>query len=63
MSDQPIDTTNKFLVASQGDDIVFLRPLPQRISTADALVLAAYIVAMNGDEDEWLKVYNAVCEI
>lgn len=41
-----IDITNKFLVALQGRDVVCLRPIPQRLSTPDALLLAAYLVAM-----------------
>jgi hypothetical protein len=55
-----IDTTNKFLVSTGGDDIVFLRPLPQRMSYDDALLLAAYIVAIVADSDKWEAVLTAV---
>lgn len=57
-----IDTTNKFLVSSGGADgsIVFLRPLPQRLSQDDALLLAAYLVAMVADSDKWEAVLTAV---
>ena len=55
-----IDTTNKFLVSSGGDDIVFLRPLPQRLNYDDALLLAAYIVAMVADSDRWEATLTAV---
>jgi len=41
-----IDTFNKFLVAAGGDNIVFLKPVPQNISGDDALLLAAYLVSM-----------------
>lgn len=41
-----IDTTNKFMVAVQGDDVVMLKPLPPRMSPDDALLLAAYLVAL-----------------
>lgn len=41
-----IDTTNRFMVASQGDELVILNP-PRRLSADDALLLlAAYLVAM-----------------
>lgn len=55
-----IDTTNKFLVASQGDDFVFLRPVPQKLSKDDALLLAAYLVAMTADDARWDRVLTAV---
>lgn len=47
----PIDTTNKFLIGVQGDEIVALRPLPQRFSVEDALLLAAYLVALAEGSD------------
>lgn len=37
---------NKFLVASQGDNLVFMRPLPQKLSYDDALLLAAWLKVM-----------------
>lgn len=55
-----IDTTNKFLVSSSNSDVVFLRPLPQRLSEDDALLLAAYIVAMVADSDKWEATLSAV---
>ena len=55
-----IDTTNRFLVSMAGRDIVFLRPLPQRLSEDDALLLAAYLVAMIADSDKWEAVLTAV---
>ena len=60
MSDTEIDTTNKFLVSSQGDNIVFIRPVPQRISQQDALLLAAYLVSMVCNEDQWQATLQAV---
>ena len=59
MADE-IDTTNKFFVASDGRGIVFLRPLPQRLGHDDALLLAAYLVAMVADSDRWERVLKAV---
>ena len=57
----PIDTFNKFLVGVRGDDFVFLQPLMlQRLSKADALLLAAFIVAINDDDEEWQRVLTAV---
>lgn len=55
-----IDSMNKFLVGGAGDDIIFFRPLPQRLRPEDALLLAAWIVAIVGDEDEFLRVLHAV---
>lgn len=60
MNDDKIDTTNKFLVAGSGNDIVFLRPVPSRISHQDALLLAAYLVAMAGDDEQWERTLKAV---
>lgn len=57
-----INTVNKFMIGTQGDSYLFLRPVPQRISKDDALVLAAYIVAMNCNEEEWQAVYQAVLD-
>ena len=58
----PIDTTNKFLVSMGGDNVItFLRPLPQRISRIDALLLAAYLVTMAANtEEDWEKIRMAV---
>lgn len=60
----PVDTMNKFLVSRAGGDpgdFVFLRPIPQRISQADAYLLAAFLVAMSDDDDEFKRVLQAVC--
>lgn len=48
-----IDTFNKFFVGMQGDDLHFLKPVPLRISKPDALLLAAYLVAMGDDNGEF----------
>lgn len=48
-----IDTFNKFFVGAQGEQITFLKRLPQQISKADALLLAAYLVAMADDNGEF----------
>lgn len=55
-----IDTTNKFLVGAQGGNLVFLRPVPLRLSHQDALVLAAYLVGMVGDDEQWERTLKAV---
>jgi hypothetical protein len=62
MNDGPIDVTNKFLIAKRGDEeFVFLRPLPQQLSEDDALLVAAYIVAMCSDKERWKAILQAVC--
>lgn len=58
-----IDTTNKFMVASQGGNFVFLKPLPRTMSEDDALNLAAYLVAMTGDTEKWQRMLDAVCNV
>lgn len=47
MPNAKIDTFNKFFVAMQGGELCFLRPVPQRLSKQDALLLAAYLVSMS----------------
>lgn len=37
---------NEFLIGAQGENIVFLRPVPQRITREQAVTLAAWLVAM-----------------
>lgn len=51
---------NLFIVAAMGTDIITIRPVPQKMSREEALNLAAWIVAIT-DEDEFQKVYRAVC--
>lgn len=58
--DNEIDTTNKFLVGMQGNSLAFLRPVPLRLSHQDALVLAAYLVSMVGDDEQWERTLKAV---
>ena len=43
-----VDTVNKYAVGASGDALVMLRPpmAGERISKADALVLAAWLVAL-----------------
>jgi hypothetical protein len=45
MNGVPVDTFNKFFVGVLGPDIVVGRAQP-RMSKADALLLAAYLVAL-----------------
>lgn len=56
----PIDTTNKFLVGAMPGQICFVRAIPMRLSHTDALLLAAYLVALVGDDEQWTKVLDAV---
>lgn len=55
-----IDTTNYSLVGTNGDDIVFIRPLPQRLTKERALNLAAYLVAMADDNNQFPAILEAV---
>lgn len=40
---------NKFFVGVGGNDIIFMRPIPQKISKSDAIELAAWIVCLADD--------------
>lgn len=64
-SPAPIETFNKFLVAGGTSpngqhQLLFLRPLPATLSDQDALLLAAYLVSMVGDDDLWARTLEAV---
>lgn len=51
---------NLFFVGAQDNHIVTIRPVPQLLTNAEALNLAAWIVAIVG-EDEFKEVYEKVC--
>lgn len=44
------DTDNIFGIGLRGENIVFLMPMPQTLSKSNALLLAAYIVAIADNE-------------
>lgn len=43
---------NKFAVGLQGENVMVMFPVPQRLSKKDALNLAAWIVVLAADDDE-----------
>lgn len=51
---------NKFLIGASREEIVALIPLPQTFSKEDALLLAAWIVAIVGDEEKWQEILAEV---
>lgn len=55
-----MDTMNKFLIGLNGDDLVFLKPVPQRLSKEDSLLLAAWLVAMVADVDQFMEMLKAI---
>ena len=56
-----IDTMNRFLVTLHGDNVVMMSPPRGPFSKADALLLAAWIVALAAAErDEFEAVLDAV---
>jgi hypothetical protein len=58
---EEIDTRNRFLVGGQGDDVVIMLPVSGRIRRADALNLAAWIVAIADPlDDAFSKILEAV---
>ena len=58
-----MDVTNKFIVSVRGDDVVLMAPPLEPFSKHDALVLAAWLVAI-ADPDpatpEFEKIFQAV---
>jgi hypothetical protein len=56
-----IDVTNKFGIARTNGEFVFLLPVPRRLSEDDALLVAAYIVAMCANTERWKAILSAVC--
>jgi hypothetical protein len=54
-----IDPTNKHCVAVMGDGIVILNP-PRTLGKREALVFAAWIVALVCDDELWSETLFAV---
>ncbi len=57
---EQIDTQNKFMVGINGNDIVIMRLAQARLSQADALNLAAWLVALADHGDRFDKLLQAV---
>lgn len=58
---EKIETANKFMVGMQGDQIVIgLALRTSRMTIDDALNLAAYLVAMVGDDERWEATLEAI---
>ena len=56
-----IDTFNKFIVARRGDHIVILnQPLNHNYDVEEALLLAAWLVVIAGDNEKWKEILKAV---
>ena len=55
----PVDTMNRWLIGSRGESLVVMAP-PRELTHEEALVFAAYLVAMVGDEERWQEVLAAV---
>lgn len=57
-----IDTANKFLVGAQGDSIV-IGNSPRRMTAEDAMVFAAWIIAMASlkSKHPFSEYYDKVC--
>lgn len=60
MSDETINTTNKFMVGAQGDQILITMLPRGPIGKEDALVLAAWLVVLADREGRFQKVLAAV---
>lgn len=55
-----IDTFNKFGVGVMADRIVFLWPVPGQLERADALLLAAFLVSLAEQDNEFQEILKAV---
>lgn len=51
-----MDTENKFMVSMRGSQIAFIRGIPATMSKDDALLFAAWIVALADDGEKFNKV-------
>lgn len=55
-----LDTLNKFGVCTRGDAVAFLRQVPAAITKAEALVLAAWLVSIADDHDDFGAIIQRV---
>lgn len=54
------DTMNKYMVGSSASGVYVMAPLPQWFKKADALNLAAWLVAIADDNDEFPELLEAI---
>lgn len=54
------NTKNEFFVGSAGGDVVIMKSPQGRITRAQALNLAAWIVAITDPEDEFTELLQAI---
>lgn len=59
---QEFDTTNRFLVGRKGAATIIVRVPVGELSAADALNLAAWLVALNDDAESFPVILAAVLE-
>ncbi len=55
-----VNTANQFLVSAQGDKIRIMLHPTVPITKEEALGLAAYLVAITGDEERFKQILEAV---
>lgn len=55
-----VDTTNKFIVAANSRGIIIMHTPIGVLTKEDALNLAAYLVAISGDEERFKEVLEAI---
>lgn len=53
------DISNEYMIGVQGDSVVFLRP-PEKMTKEKALIMAAIIVSIADDNDEFGYIIEAV---
>ncbi len=55
-----INTANQFLVARQGDKYVIMVPTAAPMTEGEVLGLAAYLVAITGNDERFQEILEAV---
>ena len=55
-----MDTENKWMVGVRGSQIAFMRGIPATMSKDDALLFAAWIVALADDGEKFDKILTDV---
>jgi len=59
---EPVDTLNRWMIGRRVDGTLTIARPPSRLTQDEALVFAAYLVAMVCDEGRWQEVQKAVEE-
>lgn len=59
-TEDTLETGNKFMIGVQGESLIPMMPLPRKLSKADALNLAAWLVALADEDDQFAALLERV---